>query len=109
MNPNPTDLADEIMIAEKALDGLGSRERRLWEHVRIQPTQWRQEQYAGAGSVWVIAVMGNRCLYFNTIEEGWGWGRFETWGNVTEYHWQQDEIQHSIYQSLFAVDHGGQG
>ncbi len=58
----PKNLADEIMIAENALDDLGSRERRLWEHIKIQPTQWRQEQYAGAGPVWAIAVMGNRCL-----------------------------------------------
>ena len=100
---------DEIQSAERALDELGVRERRLWDRIRITPAQWRQMQYPGYGSVWVVAVMGRRCLYLNQMEGGWGWGRFDTWGEVSEYHYGDDEVQHAVSVVLFAIDHGGKG
>jgi hypothetical protein len=99
----------EIQSAERTLDEVGVRERRLWDRIRIKPAQWRQAQYPGDELVWVVAVMGRRCLYFNHVEGGWGWGRFDVWGDVSEYHWQQDEIQHAVSVVLLAIDHGGQG
>ena len=60
-------------------------------------------------SFWVIAVLGNRCLHFNHVEGGWGWGRFEQWGKISEYHWQDLDIHHVVLQPLFAIDNGGTG
>ena len=100
----PNELLVEIAGAEKALADLGRRELCLWEQVKIDPGRWQQNQYVGEGPVWVIAVMGHACLYFNEVEVGWGWGRFEAWGTVSEYHCQQDEIQHSIHQMLCVID-----
>ncbi|MEZ4335744.1 MAG: hypothetical protein R3B82_03865 [Sandaracinaceae bacterium] len=99
----------EIATAEHSLDALGLRERRLWDRMRIAPQRWTQTYYSALPEVWVVAVVGTRCLLWNPVESGWGWGRFETWGVVREMHWQQDEIQHVVYQTLFAIDHGGQG
>lgn len=53
--------------------------------------------------------MGRRCLYFNSVESGWGWGRFDTWGQICEYHWQDLEIQHVVSQTLGGIDEGGLG
>ena len=102
-------LLTEIEVAEAALAELGDRERRLWERLRIPPEEWVSDQYQDETSVWVVAAMGRRCLYFNPVESGWGWGRHETWGEVSEYHCQQDEIQHAISMVLFAIDNGGTG
>ncbi|ODA36716.1 hypothetical protein [Planctopirus hydrillae] len=104
-----TEIHVELRNAEAALATLGERETRLWERVKITPTQWRHNQYPNVGPVWVVAVMGKRCLYYNAVEGGWGWGRFESWGIVADYHWQQDEIQHAIHFLLFAIDNGGMG
>jgi len=103
------DLLCEIEAAENALDELGVRERRLWDRIKIVPTEWSQSQYPGLGPFWVIACMGRRCLYFNSVESGWGWGRFDTWGQICEYHWQDLEIQHVVSQTLFGIDEGGLG
>jgi hypothetical protein len=43
-------------------------------------------------------------MYFNFVEGGWGWGRYEQWGRIESYHWQQDEIQHVVFQLLLAID-----
>jgi len=90
-----------------AVAALSEREKRLWERVKIEPSKWAQEQYAVSGGVWVVAVLGTTCLYFNGVEKGWGWGKFNSWGKVSSYHWQQDEIQHVIAHTLFAIDNGG--
>jgi len=105
-----TEVQAEIEAAERALTELGDRELRLWERVRVTPSQWIQNQYPNVGPVWVVALMGRRCLYLNQLEGGWGWGRFDVWGTVSEYHWQADlDIQHVIAQTLCGIDHGGLG
>ena len=109
---SPEIIAKEISEAEREMNGLGDRVRRLWDRVCIPPAKWAQDQYSGAGEFWVIAVMGNRCLYLNPIEGGWGWGRFKEYGKISSgYHCCQegDEIQHAIYQTMFAIDCGGSG
>jgi hypothetical protein len=45
----------------------------------------------------------------NEVEGGWGWGRYVEWGSIADFHWQQDQIQHVIAQTLFAIDEGGSG
>ena len=99
-------LREEIAAAIHTMDELEPSVRRLWDLVCIPPIQWTQGQYAGAGQLWVIALMGNRCLYYNPIESGWGWGHYLDFGKIYEYHWQQDEIQHAIYQMLVAIEKG---
>ena len=100
------EVAEEIAKSERGLD---ARSLRLWERVRIAPEPWTQHQYPGGQPFWVVAILGNRCLHFNDVEGGWGWGRFSEWGQVGESHCQQDEIHHVVEQTLFAIDHGGAG
>jgi hypothetical protein len=99
----------EIAKAEHELVEPDSRAVRLWERIKIPASLWRQSQYPVDSSFWVIAVMGNRCMYFNHVEGGWGWGRYHDWGSIATYHCQQDEIHHVIFQTLFAIDKGGTG
>jgi hypothetical protein len=106
---NEVEVREEVQRAERALDELGERERRLWDRMYVEPSRWKQEQYPGYDPFWVVAILGRRCLYLNHMEGGWGWGRFDTWGVVSEYHCQDGEIQHAVYQALLAIDHGGQG
>jgi hypothetical protein len=99
-------VASEIAECEKALVGPPLR---LWERVRIAPVLWTQQQYPGDSPFWVVAILGRRCLYYNQVEGGWGWGRFVDWWRIADYHCQQDEIAHTIHQTLFAIEEGGDG
>lgn len=103
------EISKEIIEAEKVMDELGDRVRRLWDRICIHPEQWEQNQYPDAGKFWVIAILGYRCLYLNPFEGGWGWGRFKKYGNISEHHWDDAEIQHKIYQVMYAIDYGGSG
>lgn len=88
---------------------LDIRIRRLWDRVSLEPQRWRAAQYPQKAEVWVVGVLGDRCLYFNEVEGGWGWGRFSEWGRVADFHWEQLEIQHVVAQTLFAIDNGDRG
>jgi hypothetical protein len=99
-------VASEIDKASRALSERGAR---LWERIRIQPTEWRTKQYPGEDLAWVVATVAYRCLYFNEVEGGWGWGRFSDWGNIEEHHWEQLEIHELVEQMLFGIDHGESG
>ena len=103
------DVERQIAASEAELRDPDGRAARLWERMRIVPEQWHHEQYAGVEPFWVIGILGRRCLYFNSGEGGWGWGRYARWGHISEYHCQQDEIHHVVFQTLFAVDNGGTG
>ena len=99
----------DITESEDELSRIDRRAVNLWEKIAITPERWKQAQYSDNELVWVIAILGKRCLYFNYVESGWGWGEFENWGCIGSFHWQQDYIQHSVLQLLFAIDSGGQG
>lgn len=77
--------------------------RALWELMQITPSTWAQQQYPEDGPHWVVAIMGNRCLYFNDVEGGWGWGRFTQWGQVDGYHRDQMQVHHLLRQMQSAL------
>ena len=106
---DPDQMKQEIANAETALDDLGLRERRLWDRMCITPEKWAHEQYPNCDSFWVVAILGRRCLYFNFVEFGWGWGRFEKWGQIDEFHWNDLDISHVVAQTIMGIDSGGHG
>ena len=106
MGPSESDILAEIARAETALD---ARALRLWESVRIPPSTWRQSTYSDVGTVWVVGLLGARCLCFNPVEEGWGWAPFDPPGVITQLHFEELELHHAIVQVLAAIDLGGGG
>lgn len=105
--PEESWIKADITAAELALEELGPRYRELWEHVRIEPQRWGHSQYVPVEPFWVVGLIGQRCLYFNDVEGGWGWGAFKEWGQIAEYHFEQLNIEHVIAQTLIAIDLGG--
>ncbi|MHB1390129.1 MAG: hypothetical protein ACYCXF_02695 [Thermoleophilia bacterium] len=106
-NLTQTQVHDEIATAEGELVELDGRALRLWERIKVPASLWKQSQYQIDSSFWVVAILGNRCMYFNHVERGWGWGRYSLWGTIESNHCQQDEIHHVVFQTLFAIDEGG--
>lgn len=96
-------MVDELRNAMAELDALGAAYRTLWNLIAIEPVRWRCDQYEEAEDPWVIAVMGERCIYYNEVEEGWGWGGFSSWGVISAYHWEQYEIPQVVVRTLHAL------
>lgn len=103
-NLTAIEISGEIETAELELVEPDGRASLLWERIKVPASLWTQSQYPIDSSFWVIAILGSYCMYFNFVEGGWGWGRYEQWGRIESYHWQQDEIHHVVFQLLLAID-----
>jgi hypothetical protein len=97
------EITAEIAVAERELNEPDQRAFRLWEHIRVPPQRWHTSQYPGVPEAWVVAVLGSRCMNYNEVECGWGWGCYTEFGSIRDFHWQQDEIYHVVFQTEYAL------
>lgn len=71
--------------------------RRLYDAIRIDPERWALEPWGrSTGGFWVVAVFGNRALYYNEIEEGFNRSRWKRYGVLEDYLCNQDELIHAM-------------
>jgi hypothetical protein len=53
----------------------------FWKNLRICPAKWNLSPWGEmGGGFWVVAVIGDRCFWYNDIEEGFNIGRYEHTG-----------------------------
>ena len=69
----------------------------FWKRVRVQPVKWSLPPWGDSGcGFWVVGVMGQNCIWYNDIEDGFNESRFEEFGQIGEYQCSQSELQHRI-------------
>ena len=74
---------------------------RFWEAIKITPGKWSEQRYGSVGGgFWVVAIMGNRALWFNDIEDGFNWSSYVVWGRLSEYFCDQDELELAVQKGL---------
>jgi len=94
-------------ISWEALDELVARQlreatpeqRTLFARAAVSPTKWGLSPWGDlGGGFWVVAVMDDRVLWYNDIEEGFNVSRFATAGTIpsTEYWCNQDELRWAL-------------
>ena len=65
----------------------------------VAPAKWQLSPWGDlGGGFWVIAVMEDRVLWYNDIEDGFNVSRFVTLGTIpsTEYWCNQDELRWAL-------------
>jgi hypothetical protein len=77
----------DIVISDSEFETL-----KAWIKCKIQPVKLKQGQYEFENDFWVVAILNGSCLYFNFVEEGWGWGKFNESDSIVKYHWEQEEL-----------------
>jgi hypothetical protein len=77
---------------------------RFWQAVKIRPEKWRLPPWGDeGGGFWVVGVVGQVCIYFNDIEEGFNISRYSEFGRIDEYYGSQAELKFcvlSLWQDL---------
>ena len=48
------------------------------------------------GGFWVVAVIGDRCFWYNDIEDGFNISRYQAMGQIDEYGCNQTELDRCI-------------
>lgn len=69
----------------------------FWERVRVRPAKWALPPWGDAGGgFWVVAVVGEECVWYNDIEDGFNVSRFGAFGRIADYRCSQSELRHRI-------------
>ncbi|HVV48879.1 MAG TPA: hypothetical protein VHO06_04410 [Polyangia bacterium] len=100
----------EHIIAEE-LANATPEEKALFSRIAIPPTKWQLSPWGDeGGGFWVVALMDDRVLWFNDIEDGFNVSRVVVAGQIpsTEYWCNQDELPLAI-RALAGESHGNFG
>ena len=88
---------DEL-IAEELAEAT-AEDRELFARTAIAPSKWQLSPWGDlSGGFWAVAVMDDRVLCYNDIEDGFNVSRFITLGRIppTEYWCNQDELRWAL-------------
>ncbi len=93
-----TDLKKLIKEEEAEMD---AQQMALWKKITISPEKWQLSPWADSeGGFWVVALQGNKCIYYNEIEEGFNLSQFSKRGVIDEYWCDQDKLQWTLSRML---------
>jgi hypothetical protein len=72
----------------------------FWHRIRIRPEKWQLPPWGDAGGgFWVVGILGQDCIWYNDIEEGFNISRYEKTGHIHEYLCNQDHLE--LYVRLY--------
>ena len=70
----------------------------LWNSIKIEPKKWEEKEYGDlGGGFWVVAIIGQRIIWYNDIEEGFNICTFQYYGQIDSYGCEQYELNHILY------------
>lgn len=99
-----TSLWDLLSAAESRMN---PELARFWEAVRIEPVKWRQAPFGEAGGgFWVVALLGTLVVWYNDIEEGFNYSKYNSFGEIAEYCCNQDDLENPL-QALLSFAQSG--
>jgi hypothetical protein len=88
---------DEL-IAKELVEAT-AEDRALFVRTAVAPVKWQLSPWGDmGGGFWVVAVMEDRVLWYNDIEDGFNVSRFAIAGTIpsTEYWCNQDELRWAL-------------
>ncbi len=98
MSWKPTTRAELEALLSKGLSEYDDV-RSDWEAIRIDPSKWACPPFGEPGAnFWAVAIRGDQVLWFNDIEGGFNWSRFEEPGVIEEYWCNQTEFADVLQQ-----------
>jgi len=75
----------EWMMAPKA--------RYVWDKIKIPMQKWQLSPWGDmGGGFWVVALIGQTCIYYNDIEEGFNSSEYESFGVLKTYGCNQTDL-----------------
>lgn len=67
--------------------------KKFWDYIKVSPRKWRQSPMGDeGGGFWVVAIIGNSCIYYNDIEEGFNRSTYTDFGGINEYECNQSDL-----------------
>lgn len=92
---------------ERGLEAGGDEVRAYFAQIAREPVKWQLHPWGDlGGGFWIVAVLGDRVVWFNDIEDGFNISTFATEGAIPadEYGCDQEELHWTLRK---LVDGGG--
>jgi hypothetical protein len=81
--------------------------RRLWDAIRVEPEKWQLHPYGDAGGgFWIVGIIGANVIWYNDVEEGFNRSRYSSYGEITDYWCNQDELDVTIAYLMNSLELG---
>ena len=106
MEWTPIDREELQRRIERGLQAGSDDVRAFFAEIAREPVKWQLHPWGDpGGGFWIVAVLGNRVVWFNDIEDGFNISTFAAEGVIPsdEYCCNQDEL----HWALHALDHDG--
>lgn len=88
------DLYDKIILFELETHG---DLRNFWELIKIDPEKWQEPIYGNeGGGFWVVAICGERIIWYNDIEDGFNISKYKVYKDLDEYTANQSDLRTSV-------------
>ena len=102
MNWNPISRPELDELIAQDLSECSVEQRQFFANVAIEPAKWEQSPWGDdGGGFWAVAVVENRVLWYNDIEEGFNVSRFTMEGAIpTDEYWCNQDPLKWILQKL---------
>ncbi|MEM8850724.1 MAG: hypothetical protein AAGE03_11910 [Pseudomonadota bacterium] len=100
-------------ISEEALRGqlragearMTQSERRFWDSIKTEPEKWQCPHWGDQGNgFWVVAIWGERVIWYNDIEEGFNASSYRSHGRFDEYRSEQCELDEILRRLMDSPD-----
>jgi hypothetical protein len=76
-------------------------QERLWEAIKIMPEKWGHSEYGnGSGEFRVVAVIGRRVIWYDDIEEGFGFSSYVGYGVIGESGCGELELEWAVQRII---------
>jgi len=71
----------------------GSAYKTSWNRIKVTPTKWQLPPWGDdGGGFWVVALIGQECIYYNDIEEGFNTSYYQVFGHIKDYYCEQFDL-----------------
>lgn len=98
MDWTPITEAELQALIARGVANMEQPSRVLWDLIRTAPVKWALPPWGDmGGGFWVVAVFGNRVIWYNDIEDGFNVSPYVEHGVIGEYLCNQDELHHRLY------------
>lgn len=104
----PISLGELNNLIQKEKKALSGELLTFWNLIKIEPTKWIEKHFGNeGGGFWVVAVSGNKVIWYNDIEEGFNISPYVVYGQIEGYFCNQDELSWAVTRLYEAVKFGG--
>ena len=100
------ELNDQIIKSETALE---VEVLNFWQLIKTKPSKWNEPTFGIEGNgFWVVAICGQKVIYYNDIEDGFNISNYFIYGQIDEYYCNQDDLSRVVGRMFDLVKFGGQ-